>query len=54
MKILEKYEVPDKKVADVFVPSYRIPPHLVPDNFDANYDSVYYDFSKEDTVLKRV
>ena len=54
MKILEKYEVPDKKPEDVFDHHMHLPPHLVPPGFDATTDSISFDFSKKDNFLLRV
>lgn len=53
-KILAKYECPDKKPEDVYHPTMHIPLHLVPHGFNALTDSVKYDFTNEDTLLRRV
>lgn len=54
LKILEKYEVKDKKPSDVFAKYMNLPPHLVPVGFNAETDSIKFDFSKKETFLTKV
>ena len=54
LKILEKYEIEDKKAKDILDPHMNLPPHLVPPGFNAETDSISYDFTPKVTFLTKV